>query len=389
MVETEGRRRRRGRSGRPTIGAVAARAGVSTATVSRTLGTPRAVSPATRQRVLEAIEELDYRPDGAAQRLARTGPGASFVEPLALIVPDLAAPGVPALASAASRRAAQAGRLLALAEWDASTGAQRAMLARMAPLTAGILLLAGDLEETEARAAAGTRPLVRIGGPPGSIPAVFTPESALVSAAIDELRRHGHRSISALYATRGGPSRERQRLLAELASEGIRSVGTAAADYEAGHRRARSATARNETAIVVFDDELGWGLVDGLRARGLSVPGDVSVIQLQNIPAPPWRPGTTMEDSQGDDEDPADARREERGPPAPPREELALASPSPERLGKVAVEMLIMETAGRKPPRTVRLEAPVTPGRTLGPPPTDASPPPLGGLRAMRAGASG
>jgi DNA-binding LacI/PurR family transcriptional regulator len=382
-VVEEVRRRRRRRSGRATIGAVAARAGVSTATVSRTLGTPRAVAPATRQRVLEAIEVLDYRPDGAARRLARSEPAASFVEPLALIVPDLSAPGVLPLIRAATHRAAEAGRLLALAQWDAGSGARRATLARVAPLTAGILLLADDLEESGARAAAAGRPLVRIGSPLGSIPTVLTPERALARAAIDELRRQGHRSISALYAARGSPSEERRSLLAQLAREGIRSLGTAAANYEAGHRKARSTMARGETAVVVFDDELGHGLVDGLRARGLSVPGDVSIIQLRTIPARRGRPSPAKIGSQGG---PSNARGDEPDPLALPREELAIASPPPERLGTVAVEMLLLAATGRTPPRTVRLEATVEPGRTLGQSPAHAPPPPP---RAMRAKAGG
>ncbi|MGI5199330.1 LacI family DNA-binding transcriptional regulator [Streptomyces sp. CA-288835] len=60
---------------RPTLGAVAARAGVSTATVSNALNGTGRLSEATRQRVLTAARELGYAPAGTARALARGGTG--------------------------------------------------------------------------------------------------------------------------------------------------------------------------------------------------------------------------------------------------------------------------------------------------------------------------
>lgn len=59
----------------PTVYDVAARAGVSIATVSRVLRTPEAVRPTTRDRVLGAVTDLGYVPSGSARGLAerRTG----------------------------------------------------------------------------------------------------------------------------------------------------------------------------------------------------------------------------------------------------------------------------------------------------------------------------
>jgi LacI family transcriptional regulator, galactose operon repressor len=54
----------------PTVYEVAARAGVSTASVSRVLAGHDRVRPETRERVLQAVAELGYVPSGAAQDLA-------------------------------------------------------------------------------------------------------------------------------------------------------------------------------------------------------------------------------------------------------------------------------------------------------------------------------
>jgi LacI family transcriptional regulator len=59
----------------PTVYDVAARAGVSIATVSRTLRLPETVRPETRQRVTEAARELGYVPSGSARGLARKSTG--------------------------------------------------------------------------------------------------------------------------------------------------------------------------------------------------------------------------------------------------------------------------------------------------------------------------
>ena len=60
---------------RPTLSAVAARAGVSTATVSNALNGTGRLSEATRQRVLDAARELGHAPASAARALARGSTG--------------------------------------------------------------------------------------------------------------------------------------------------------------------------------------------------------------------------------------------------------------------------------------------------------------------------
>jgi DNA-binding LacI/PurR family transcriptional regulator len=60
---------------RPTLDAVATRAGVSTATVSNALNGTGRLSEATRQRVLAAARELGYAPASTARALARGGTG--------------------------------------------------------------------------------------------------------------------------------------------------------------------------------------------------------------------------------------------------------------------------------------------------------------------------
>nr|WP_241188230.1 LacI family DNA-binding transcriptional regulator [Pseudohalocynthiibacter aestuariivivens] len=56
--------------GAPTLSDVAARAGVSTATVSRCLNSPGSVSGPTRTRVMQAVDDLGYTPNFGARMMA-------------------------------------------------------------------------------------------------------------------------------------------------------------------------------------------------------------------------------------------------------------------------------------------------------------------------------
>jgi LacI family transcriptional regulator len=77
----------RARGGRVTIGEVAELAGVSPTTVSHVFSGKRAVSSATRERVLEIVQTLGYRPNNVARNL-RTRQSRM----IAVIVPDITNP---------------------------------------------------------------------------------------------------------------------------------------------------------------------------------------------------------------------------------------------------------------------------------------------------------
>src|SRR5262245_23388147 len=72
-LATAARRRQPPRGGRArtaSIRDVASAAGVSYQTVSRVINGSTKVNPSTRQQVLQAIEQLDFRPNRAARALA-------------------------------------------------------------------------------------------------------------------------------------------------------------------------------------------------------------------------------------------------------------------------------------------------------------------------------
>src|SRR5262249_10326365 len=83
QLSTTDHRLDRGATRGATMAHIAERAGVALSTVSYVLSGKRTVSPGIRERVLAAVEELDYRPHRSARALAT---GASHT--IALFLPS-------------------------------------------------------------------------------------------------------------------------------------------------------------------------------------------------------------------------------------------------------------------------------------------------------------
>lgn len=96
-----------------TIYDVAARAGVSAATVSRVLNQRGTVSPDLAERVRAAVRELDYRPNGVARNLRRRSTSV-----WGLIISDIGNPFFTALVRGVEDEAHQAGYSLVLCNSD-------------------------------------------------------------------------------------------------------------------------------------------------------------------------------------------------------------------------------------------------------------------------------
>ena len=101
-----------------TIRDVAARAGVSRATVSRVFTQPESVTPETRRRVLDAADALRYTPHPVARSLARGRTGN-----LGMVVPDIAIAFCAVITKAVSHRARRDGYALFVADSDEPVGA--------------------------------------------------------------------------------------------------------------------------------------------------------------------------------------------------------------------------------------------------------------------------
>lgn len=275
---------------------VAREAGVSTQTVSRVINEHPHIRPETRDRVLAAIDRLDYRVNNAARAL-----GTRTTRTLGVIASDATLYG-PAVGIAALEAAARdAGRWIATAYADASREASVRDAAErlLGQGVDGLIVLAPH---------AATLSALTDAHPGTAVSALHTGPGADRQAdgaalAVAHLVALGHRRIGRV----SGPeewlearSREAgaRRALADAGLEpGPRWVGdwTAAAGAAlAPHVAAAVRGADGPTAIAVANDQMALGLMAVLREAGLEVPRDVSVTGFDDNPdAAYYRPALT------------------------------------------------------------------------------------------------
>jgi DNA-binding LacI/PurR family transcriptional regulator len=253
-------------SQRPTILDVAERSGASKSTVSYVIRGGAHVSSDLRRRVLDAVEELGYRPNGLARQLVL-----QRTSTIGVVVGDLANPFYGELVKRLERHAHEAGYATAVSNTD---GHPEREVARMETLleqrVAGIVMLqfGGDRGILDDVIAYGT-PVVVVSSTEPRVDSVGVDESVGIALAVRHLAALGHERIA--YAT--SPLVEERTNLARYESF-VRACG------ETG---CVETSTDDATAIAAANDILAIELVDELERAGRRVPADVSVVGFDGI----------------------------------------------------------------------------------------------------------
>jgi LacI family transcriptional regulator len=274
-----------------TLADVAAAAGVDVSTVSRVLNgiAEHRVSPATRDRVVDAARRLAYRPNALARAL-RT----SRTFSLGLAVPRDPHPGLSGIVEGATRAAADHGYALVLAHHEAPARSARA--APPAPRHArldGLLIATADDGSTPAttRLADARTPCVALSRRlRGVAHAAVFDDQAATRLATEHLLALGHRHVALLAGRPGGwgATRRIAGFAAALAGAGLgsdpRRVSATDSDVESGEAAVRALLAHRPrpTAIVAATPALAVGAMRAVRAAGLQVPADVSLVAVHD-----------------------------------------------------------------------------------------------------------
>jgi LacI family transcriptional regulator len=267
----------------PTRADVARLAGTSTAVVSYVVNQgPRPVAAATRERVLAAIAELDYRPNAVARAL-RT----QETQTIAMLVPDISNPFFAEFAQALQGCAFEQGKVLLLGDSGGSGEREAAYLRRFLDQQVEGIVLIGARRDSSLRTVvdAGVASVVLDRPLDGSgVPFVGIDNRAAARAATEHLIGHGHREIACV----AGPSQQRNasdRLAgwaSALEGAGIvpdpRLVHIDEFSAEGGARAGHALLAASApSAVFVSSDSQAEGLLAVARGRGLRVPGDLAV----------------------------------------------------------------------------------------------------------------
>ncbi|GAA3753577.1 LacI family DNA-binding transcriptional regulator [Salinactinospora qingdaonensis] len=286
-------------SSRATLGAVATTAGVSKATVSKVLNGRPGVSDETRDRVRAAMRTVDYSPTTGPRAPAPTGMFQalfdSLVNPYSIYVLDGVLAGAKNLgievitssfaSEAPDRRGSvgvdwiedlsargRAGLLVVTSELTAEEiatctklGLSLAVVDPLNPLDENLVSVgatnwAGGVQATEHLLSLGHRRIGYAGGPEQSVPA--------------RERLHGYREA--------------------LETAGV-EIDPALTLYdsfhpEAGQRMTHTLLDRDDppTAIFAGSDLVALGVLQAARARGLSVPAELSVVGFDDTYSALW-----------------------------------------------------------------------------------------------------
>jgi len=265
---------------------VAARAGVSQATVSLVMtGNPRArVATETRARVRRVAEELGYRPNLVARGLARRRAFA-----VGVVVPDLSNPFFTDVVSGVERVAAEEGYAVLLCDAREISAARHLETLR-SRLVDGVIIDpvgASSLSDLEA----GEMNVVLIDENVPGRPGIASAAGEAGRLAAEHLLSLGHTRIGFM-----GPAgdvygfRRRERGFVkslraagvELMSEWFRRVPPTVAGGQRAMKSMLGLRTR-PTAVFCVNDLLALGALKSCLSGGLSVPEGISLIGCDDV----------------------------------------------------------------------------------------------------------
>lgn len=273
---------------------VARLAGTSTAVVSYVINNgPRPVAPATRERVLEAIRQLGYRPDRVAQAMA-----SRRTDLIGLIVPDARQAYFAEVAHAVEQAASERGKMVLVGNSDYVEEREVHYLrAFLGMRVSGLILISSGLSEQAAMEIdAWDARVVLMHRRPEAIDDVAVVQDDVGGAqlATRHLLEHGHAEVACLGGTKDTPT-----------------SGDPVTDHVEGWRRAMREAGRpsegrlfqapynrydvyqrglellqrpdRPTAVFCSTDDQAIGLLRAARELGIDVPGELAVAGFDDV----------------------------------------------------------------------------------------------------------
>ncbi|MFJ9868969.1 LacI family DNA-binding transcriptional regulator [Streptomyces sp. NPDC101165] len=264
---------------RPRLEDVAARVGLSTASVSLVLRGVPGPSERTRQRVLRAAADLGYQVDRTASLLA------SRRSRLLGVMVDVHSPFHAELVEHLHTAAEEFGYDLVLSTQTRTRDEETAVGTLLAFRSEALILL-GPVAPADTLAALHRKvPVVAVGRriPGAQLDVVRTADDDGVGQVVDHLVALGHRAIAHVDGGKGVIATDRRRGYRDAMrrhglAEHIRILSGDRTE-RSGERVARRLLDEGElpTAVVAYNDQCAIGVLAALSRAGVAVPGRVSV----------------------------------------------------------------------------------------------------------------
>ncbi|WP_100399904.1 catabolite control protein A [Bacillus sp. FJAT-44742] len=273
-----------------TIYDVAHEAGVSMATVSRVVNGNPNVKPATRKKVLDAIERLGYRPNAVARGLA-----SKKTTTVGVIIPDISSIFFAELARGIEDIATMYKYNIILCNSDQNKDKEIHLINTLLEKQVdGILFMGGEITDEHAEQfKLSPVPVVLAAtlDEKGEIPSVNIDYQQAAFDAVTALIEKGHQRVGMVSGSLEDPVNGYQKFSgyrkahenAEIEfDETLVAVGDYS--YHAGMDAAKSLNKQENppTAVFAATDEMALGVIHGFQDEGIKVPEDVEVVGFDN-----------------------------------------------------------------------------------------------------------
>ena len=274
--------------GTVTLADVAERVGVSARTVSRVVNGEGGCTEATRQRILDAIAELGYRPNLMARGLTRRRS-----DMVGLVAAEMRDPFFPEFADGVERAASASGRTMFLASTAGERSLQHQALATLIGHGADgaiVFPATGSADDLAGFAREGLRIVVvnsDIAGPGiGSVSAEIQHGAA---QAVAHLVERGRRRIAFLAPAGGRTGRRERGYRAALERAGLpideSLIIEVSNSLDGGRQGAVSAMSLDHPpdAIFAYNDLIAIGVLQQCLALGHVVPDEIAIVGFDDI----------------------------------------------------------------------------------------------------------
>lgn len=277
--------------GEVTIKDIARKANVSYATVSRALNNKRGVRESTRRRVLELAVEMSYTPNAIARGLVK-----KQTLTLGLIIPDITNPFYPEVARGIEDGATEEGFSIFLCNTNWEREREVNYLRLLAEKRVDGIILAPIDNEVEAgeHRLAGKIPVVYVSNAPYETEHSFVVIDNVLGGflATEHLIQAGYRRLGFVGSTEDSLTIEERlegyrRALKEYGLPVEKKyIQLGEFKQESGYRIIRRMIADGDCPRAIFaeNDLLALGILQGVKASGLSVPEDVAIVGFDDIP---------------------------------------------------------------------------------------------------------
>ncbi|MBS4208705.1 catabolite control protein A [Bacillus sp. FJAT-50079] len=273
-----------------TIYDVAREANVSMATVSRVVNGNPNVKPATRKKVLDVIDRLEYRPNAVARGLA-----SKKTTTVGVIIPDISNVYYAELARGIEDIATMYKYNIILSNSDQNKNKELHLLNTMlGKQVDGIVFMGGAIsEELVSEFKRSPVPIVLAGSieEAGNVPSVNIDYHQGAFDAVTTFIEKGHTQIACIIGPMENPINSSQKLLGY--KEALEKAGLTFKEeyviegddtYESGLEAWEkfSALEQRPTAVFASNDEMALGIMHGAQDQGLVIPDEVEVITSDN-----------------------------------------------------------------------------------------------------------